>query len=364
MKSIGIYVVESIPMIASQLQDTVGKHYSVVPVNSVHQLLPTVIAQKTITPAIVILATNALLSDVAQIKIQLNYVDIVWAQPVGSLDHIVALIRESVWDIWLHPIDWSVKIDQIERRLSKSVDHEPYSRYAVRQGILDSYLAACMENYIAYIGRRDRLLTIGAASFDEQIRWAMGGQRPEVLVVDDEPGIIKLVSSELEANYTVIAARDGFEALDAIDHHPKIGVILLDVQLPRLSGDVLLPKLRARLPESEIIMMTAFSDIAPAIQTMQAGVIDYLRKPIEIQVLASRVTYAFRVKWIKQSENFDLPFDIRIGLLRRYQAASNGIGITVGDICYFLHEFRDKIGLPDSTLVTSQQVFEWISGNK
>jgi CheY-like chemotaxis protein len=77
-----------------------------------------------------------------------------------------------------------------------------------------------------------------------------------ILVVDDEPGSLKLISHFLrKEGYEVTEARDGAEAVELIDNS-QFDLVLSDVQMPRLDGVGLARHIRFKLPTIPIILMT------------------------------------------------------------------------------------------------------------
>jgi DNA-binding response OmpR family regulator len=119
----------------------------------------------------------------------------------------------------------------------------------------------------------------------------MNDRRQTVLVVDDEPHLLRLVQFRLEREgYDVVTASDGQSALDSVfEHRPDL--CLLDVVMPRRSGLEVLQELRAdeRSAALKVIMLTARATDADIEKGMQMGADDYLTKPFSAADLRSRV---------------------------------------------------------------------------
>jgi DNA-binding response OmpR family regulator len=115
--------------------------------------------------------------------------------------------------------------------------------------------------------------------------------RPAVLVADDDPHIVELVSYRLErAGYDVIPATDGQEALSLLEQHrPDLAV--LDVMMPRLSGYDITRELRRSEPTRNIpvILLTGCAQESDIQLGFEAGADDYLRKPFSPEELRARV---------------------------------------------------------------------------
>ncbi|WP_437731212.1 sigma-54-dependent transcriptional regulator [Sorangium sp. So ce1335] len=110
-------------------------------------------------------------------------------------------------------------------------------------------------------------------------------QSSRVLVVDDEAsarsGLEKLLRQE---GYAVDAAGDGAEALELAAERPP-DVVVTDLKMPKMDGMALLGKLREQDPALPVIVVTAFGDVASAVQAMRAGAEDYLTKPVDFDAL-------------------------------------------------------------------------------
>ncbi|MFB6073256.1 MAG: response regulator transcription factor [Halobacterium sp.] len=112
---------------------------------------------------------------------------------------------------------------------------------------------------------------------------------PTVLVVDDERGLADLYSIWLEDDYDVRTAYDGETALDALDD--AVDVVLLDRQMPDVSGDDVLDALRERGLDCRVAMVTA---VEPELDIVDLGFDDYLRKPVDRDTLRATVDRMLR----------------------------------------------------------------------
>lgn len=112
-----------------------------------------------------------------------------------------------------------------------------------------------------------------------------------ILVVDDEPSIVRLVKATLTARgHTVDEAYDGIEALAQVKTH-KPDLILLDIMMPRMDGIETRKRLLAD-PESKdipVIHLSAVGDFEKQKQALDAGVTDYIVKPFAPADLGDRV---------------------------------------------------------------------------
>jgi len=125
-----------------------------------------------------------------------------------------------------------------------------------------------------------------------------------VLVVDDEPKIIKLVRDYLErAGFGVLSAGDGKSAL-ALARSNKPDCIILDLGLPHMDGLDVTRELR-KLSNVPIIMLTARSEESDKLIGLELGADDYITKPFSPKELVARVRVVFR-----RMESFTLSSDV------------------------------------------------------
>jgi len=112
-----------------------------------------------------------------------------------------------------------------------------------------------------------------------------------ILVVDDEPSIVKLVTATLEARgHDVTPAYDGVEAIAQAKLH-KPDLILLDVMMPHMDGIEVRKRLLADQGTKDIpvIHLTAVGDFDKQREALADGVTDYMVKPFSPSDLAQRV---------------------------------------------------------------------------
>ncbi|MDO9546495.1 MAG: response regulator transcription factor [Pelolinea sp.] len=117
----------------------------------------------------------------------------------------------------------------------------------------------------------------------------------KILVVDDEPSILKLVTAYLKSEgYDYKTAEDGISALKVIrTFHPDI--IILDIMLPGMDGIEVLGELR-RESDAYVIMLTARSEETDKIVGLSVGADDYLTKPFSPRELMARIKAVLRRK--------------------------------------------------------------------
>ncbi|MCG8471853.1 MAG: response regulator [Desulfobacterales bacterium] len=122
-------------------------------------------------------------------------------------------------------------------------------------------------------------------------------QHPEgpkrVLLVDDEDGIRRVLSLLLEEmGYEVTEAAHGEEGFLLFESTP-FPVVLTDIKMPVMDGIALLKKVKALCPRCEVIMLTGHGDLSLAIQSLRAGAIDFITKPVNDDLLEMALKRAF-----------------------------------------------------------------------
>ncbi|MFY9738392.1 MAG: response regulator, partial [Candidatus Cybelea sp.] len=103
----------------------------------------------------------------------------------------------------------------------------------------------------------------------------VAGQRPRVLVIDDERGLRELLEYGLaRAGFAVRSVTEGSAALGLLSSWPP-DVIVLDVMLPGGDGFTLLPEIR-RLTTAPVVMLSARTEVADRVAGLSAGADDYV----------------------------------------------------------------------------------------
>lgn len=144
----------------------------------------------------------------------------------------------------------------------------------------------------------------------------------EILVIDDEPQIRKLLNITLESNdYKIKEASNGREGLSTAANHPP-DMILLDLGLPDESGHIVLKKLREWYTKP-IIILSVQSNEEDIVKALDAGANDYLVKPFRTGELLARIRSLIRGS-SSDSENSVLTSnDIQVDLAFRTVKKNN-----------------------------------------
>ncbi|MBV7271355.1 response regulator transcription factor [Clostridium sp. PL3] len=138
-----------------------------------------------------------------------------------------------------------------------------------------------------------------------------------ILVVDDEPKIVEVVEAYLKKEgFEVLTAEDGEKALKLFKSE-VIHLVVLDLMLPKISGEEICNKIRAA-SDIPIIMLTAKSEEDDKIEGLAIGADDYLTKPFSVRELVGRVKALIRRSYRESSpladylifNNGDLEVDV------------------------------------------------------
>lgn len=146
--------------------------------------------------------------------------------------------------------------------------------------------------------------------------------KAEILVIDDEPQIRKLLEITLESNdYKVIQAENAKQGiLLAANHVPD--VILLDIGLPDKSGHDVLKELRSWYNKS-ILILSAINQESDIVQALDNGATDYLTKPFRSAELMARIRSAIRRNNTDNKEPICIYNDLEIDLISRTVKKNN-----------------------------------------
>src|SRR5208337_2214590 len=126
--------------------------------------------------------------------------------------------------------------------------------------------------------------------------------KAKVLIVDDEADLRNMLTSVLEDHYDVAQANNGAALQKALSQAPP-DVVLLDVKLPDADGLELLPQVKKRWPDTEVIVLTGHGTISMAVEAGRGGAYNFLAKPFENEKLLADVKCAIERKEQNQENN-------------------------------------------------------------
>ena len=126
---------------------------------------------------------------------------------------------------------------------------------------------------------------------------AAAPRAPCLLIVDDEPSAILLLSRILEGEGRIVFATSGEAALQQIRHHAP-DLVLLDASMPGLGGLETCHRIKADAASADVpvIFVTAHADLELETQALEAGAADFIHKPVHPPVVLARVRAHLRLR--------------------------------------------------------------------
>jgi two-component system NtrC family sensor kinase len=184
----------------------------------------------------------------------------------------------------------------------------------------------------------------------------LSGEKPTVLIVDDSKAVRIYVEEILgEEGYSVSTACDGFSGLESINRdHPD--VILLDVEMPGMSGLEVLDVLSAEQQLSSIILFTTLSSLENRVQGLNMGADDYISKPFAESELLARVRAGLRTALLKKelasARNRALDALDRLEVAQKRMISEQKLIAVAGLAAGVAHQINNYLGFIQSNLHT------------
>ena len=117
----------------------------------------------------------------------------------------------------------------------------------------------------------------------------------KILLVDDDPGLLRLLSIRLRAEeYEVEAVESAHKALGVL-HRFRPDLVITDLRMDKMDGIGLLKELQTRSPGLRVVIITAHGTIPDAVVATQSGAFGFLTKPIDKDELREMVERALKV---------------------------------------------------------------------
>jgi len=114
----------------------------------------------------------------------------------------------------------------------------------------------------------------------------------KVLLVDDEEDFLEAMAERMRArDMEVTTASSASEAFKKMESE-TFDAIVLDFQMPEMDGMEALKSIKAKRPESQIILLTGFATVEKGVQAMKEGAADFLEKPADLEVLSQKIKEA------------------------------------------------------------------------
>ena len=130
----------------------------------------------------------------------------------------------------------------------------------------------------------------------------MAATRGDILLVDDDPGLLRLLSIRLNAaGYEVRAVQSGEVALEAVETQ-RPDLVITDLRMDRMDGMQLLDELNRRCTGLPVLILTAHGTIPDAVSATQEGAVAFLTKPVDKTSLLDHVEKALQLNGSRKSD--------------------------------------------------------------
>lgn len=179
---------------------------------------------------------------------------------------------------------------------------------------------------------------------------------PKILVIDDNPKNLDLLSALLDAQgFVMLFALDGTRGIQRAESGQP-DLILLDIMMPHIDGFETCRQLKANAKTREIpvIFMTALTDIANKVKGFDLGAVDYITKPIQPEEVVARVNTHLKLQRLQQELQKTIAREREANKLktRFVSVASHELRTPLAQILYasnFLEEFGEQIAAAQKT---------------
>jgi two-component system, NtrC family, response regulator AtoC len=170
-------------------------------------------------------------------------------------------------------------------------------------------------------------------------------ERKQVLIVDDEPNLRKILSAQLSRDgYDVMTAEDGERGLAMLKEH-HIDLVITDLKMPKIDGMTLLKKALEEEPELPIVLITAHGTIDTAVEALKSGAFDFVTKPFDKDEVRQIVSKALRTRELRGADATSVPTGggVRFGII--------GDSAGIADLYAVLERVADT---PTTVLITGE----------
>ncbi|MCK5013299.1 MAG: response regulator, partial [Candidatus Omnitrophica bacterium] len=103
----------------------------------------------------------------------------------------------------------------------------------------------------------------------------------KILICDDEEGIRESLKLILGDHYDLILTDSGEQCLQCLDNDKTIGLVLLDIKMPKINGLEILRAIKEKYPELSVIIVTGYKSVETAAEASSLGASGYIVKPFK-----------------------------------------------------------------------------------
>ena len=172
-------------------------------------------------------------------------------------------------------------------------------------------------------------------------------ERKQILVVDDEPNLRRVLRAQLERDgYDVHTAEDGEQAIGLLREN-HLDLVITDLRMPKIDGMELLRRIVSSEDAVPVVMITAHGTIDTAVEALKTGAFDYITKPFDQAEVRTIVRKALRTQDLSATEAsrpiHDVIEGVRYGIIGRSQSILD------------LYAVLDRVaGTPTTVLITGE----------
>ena len=111
----------------------------------------------------------------------------------------------------------------------------------------------------------------------------------KILICDDEEGIRESLKLILSDFYELILAKDGTQCLDCLAKSKDIGLVLMDIKMPKVNGLEVLKQIKDKFPKLNVVIITGYKSVETATEAVRLGASGYIVKPFKSEEILSTV---------------------------------------------------------------------------
>lgn len=119
----------------------------------------------------------------------------------------------------------------------------------------------------------------------------------KILIVDDSHTDMLMIKGILH-DYELLFAYDGNEAMETLEKHPDVDIMILDLNMPRMNGFEVLEAIQKlpKLQKIAVLILTNYDEMENEIRGLELGAVDYIRKPLNLESLRKRIQIHVKLK--------------------------------------------------------------------
>ncbi len=156
-----------------------------------------------------------------------------------------------------------------------------------------------------------------------------------ILIVDDEEDIRDVLAIALEdVGYEVFLAEDGKKAFEVFKQEMP-AIVITDIKMPVMGGIELLKQVKQECPDTEVLMITGHGDMALTISSLKFGAMDFITKPVNVDILEIAVAKAVE-KLLAKQKLLEYTQKLELLLLEKSKLTSHlsSLGLMIGTISH------------------------------